>query len=199
MFSGLIESVGEVSQIRERQLLIRAQFEEPLRLGESIAINGTCLTLAEFRSNELRFDLSPETLARTNLQALTPGKRVNLERALKVSDRLGGHIVLGHIDGIGQIVEMENLKDYWRITLRVPQPLLPYMISKGSICVDGVSLTINHLWREKAHVELMIIPHTWAHTNWSERQAGDHVNIEADYLAKVVIQSRGKEDVCDIR
>jgi riboflavin synthase len=153
-------------------------------VGDSIAINGTCLTVIQREGSELTFEAVPETLSRTNLGELQPGSAVNLERALAATGRLAGHIVQGHVDGVGTIQAIVPEQDSWRMTVAVPPPLRRYLVEKGSVAMDGISLTVASLTEEGFTVA--IIPHTWQATTLHARRPGDRVNLETDVLAKYV-------------
>ncbi len=189
MFSGIIEKKGIIHSIEgnprtQLNVWIETNLSD-LQLGESIAINGVCLTVAEIRPNgHALFYISPETLNKTQLGSLSLNSTVNLERALRVSDRLSGHIVQGHVDGVGAITEIQKIADSHLVKVKIPRDLLKYCIQKGSITVNGISLTINHLDDVDSTVELMIIPHTWNVTTLGSNQINDAVNIEVDVLAK---------------
>ena len=155
------------------------------RPGESIAVSGVCLTVVPpLDPKVLSFDVSPETLARTNLGSLSPGDAVNLERALSAGDRLGGHIVAGHVDGTAEVLSVRESGDSWTFTFSLPAALARYAVEKGSIAVDGVSLTIAAL--REASFDVAIIPHTFHETTLGLRKAGDPVNLEVDVLGKYV-------------
>jgi riboflavin synthase len=155
-----------------------------LALGESIAVDGACLTVTAKQGRRFRVDVSPETLRRTTLGRLAKNARVNLERALRVGDRLGGHVVLGHVDGVGTLEKIEPDGDWLLYRFRAPGTLLPFLVEKGSIAVDGVSLTISDCRGPSFSVAL--IPHTLAETTLGELQPGGHVNLEADVLLKQI-------------
>jgi riboflavin synthase len=156
---------------------------EDAALGASIAVNGACITAVEITSNAFSADLAPETLKRTNLGHLKSGSRVNLERPLRANSRLDGHFVLGHIDGTAEVTSLEALgEDNWWLRIRVPRELTRYIVSKGSIAVDGISLTVAEI--EQDLVGFTIIPYTYEHTTLHTYAAGSWVNIEADILAK---------------
>ena len=155
-----------------------------LALGESIALNGCCLTVVECDAATCRFEIGPETLLRTNLGALRVGDRVNLERSLRMGDRLGGHLVQGHVDGVGHIARKERDRDWVMMAFTCPPELTVQMIPKGSIAVDGISLTLVDVKRDGFSV--MLIPHTLANTTLGFKQSGDAVNLETDLLAKYV-------------
>lgn len=189
MFTGLVQSLGKVAAVIEqppgRRLLIEPS--EPLggvRVGDSVAINGCCLTAVETAAGRWSFDAGPETLRRTNLGWLMPGSRVNLELSLAVGDSLGGHFVTGHIDGVGQVVARDDQGDWTTMWFSYPAELGCQMASKGSIAVDGVSLTLVDV--ETRRFSVALIPHTLARTTLGDRAAGDEVNLETDLLAKYV-------------
>ena len=156
------------------------------RIGDSIAVNGTCLTITDISEDCLSFDVMPETLRRTNLGALEPGASVNLERPLTLNSRLGGHIMQGHVDGSGTVVSITPDKDAWIMEIRPPAELLPYIVDKGFIGVDGASLTVVDRLPETFTVSL--VTYTWEHTTLSQRTIGKSVNLEVDILAKYVEQ-----------
>jgi len=195
VFSGLIESTGRLvaREPHPQGQRLRFQFSkaDTLILGESVAVNGACLTVIAADRDTFVADLSPETLARTNLGDLLVGEKVNLERALRLQDRLGGHFVLGHIDGVAEVSQIDRRGEYHRIVIELPRELEKYAISKGSMAIDGVSLTINQIQGRK--VEFMIIPHTWDNTTIGELRLKQKVNIEGDYLVKIVLQQKNAE------
>lgn len=188
MFTGLIQSLGEVARRATRgtgaRLTINAPglARAPWVLGESIAVNGVCLTLIEGVGTEFSADLSAETLARTALGSLRPGRPVNLERALKVGEALGGHLVSGHVDGVATVARLERDGEGRRLSIEIPHELTRYVARKGSLCVDGVSLTVNGI--EGVQVHFAIVPHTLAATTLGALAAGDAVNIEVDLIAR---------------
>ena len=189
MFTGIVEGLGELVKVeaisRGRRFSIRAPFSlADTRLGDSIAVNGACLTVTGIKGEVFTVDVSPETLARTTLSALSPGAKVNLERALRLGDRLGGHLVTGHVDGVGQVVSRKEQGDFIFFTLRLPRGLEKFVVEKGSIAVDGISLTVNEVKGEE--VGLAIIPHTARITTMGLRKPGDQVNIETDLIGKYV-------------
>jgi riboflavin synthase len=157
-----------------------------LEPGESIAVNGTCLTVERWDSEGISFFASPETLARTALGSLKAGSRVNLERAMLASDRLGGHVVQGHVDGVGRLVALEREGEAWSMEVEIPQALSRYCVPKGSICLDGTSLTINEIMAPGNRIRIQIIPHTFSHTRLQAISAGEAVNVEVDVIAKYV-------------
>ena len=170
---------------QSRQLTIEADFPlEGTRVGDSIAVNGACLTAVSIRERRFTVDVSPETMAKTTFGALKVGERLNLERAMHLSDRLDGHLVSGHIDGLGQLQERRQLDNAIVLTFSAPQTLTRYMIRKGSVAVDGVSLTINAC--DAATFQVSIIPHTARITTMGMKRVGDAVNIETDLIGKYV-------------
>ncbi len=188
MFTGIIEATARVTRIEPRggdlRFTIAAENFEiaDVALGDSIAVSGCCLTVVERNGDSLAFDVSAETLSVTTLGDLREGDRVNLEKALRLSDRLGGHLVSGHVDGIGTITAIEPDARSQRWTIEAPAALMRYIPVKGSICVDGVSLTVNVV--ANAAFEVNLVPHTVAHTTFGVRRAGDRVNLEIDMLAR---------------
>ena len=188
MFTGIIEEVGTVEAMdRHRtgaRLLVKcARVLSDLTLGASVAVNGVCLTAVDIRTDGFSADLAPETLNRTNLGSLGPGDPVNLERPLSLETRLSGHIVQGHVDGTGLLEDLRELGDgNWELTVRVSAELDKFLVYKGSIAIDGISLTIASI--QNRQVRVAIIPHTLKATNLHHRKAGDRVNIECDLLAK---------------
>ena len=185
MFTGIVEEVGVVAKISDNGMTVRAtQVTEDLKLGDSIAVNGTCLTAVSFDRTEFSVDLSPETVRRTSLGRLSVGGPVNLERALLASDRMGGHIVQGHVDGTGRIMSTKRDGDSTIFRIRVPKRLNRYIVEKGFVAVDGISLTVVKIGASS--FTLAVIPYTLANTNLAALSVGDRVNLEADILAKYV-------------
>ena len=187
MFTGLVQATGQLQrrsggltlQIPPGSDLDPAQ----LALGDSVAVDGVCLTVTERSASCFQADVSEETLSRTTLSAKADrGGWVNLEPALRLQDRLGGHLVSGHVDGVGQIERIVEDARFWRVTIAAPENLARYIAMKGSICVDGTSLTVNQV--EGANFELTIIPQTWEETVFSEYQTGSPVNLEVDVIAR---------------
>jgi riboflavin synthase len=192
MFSGIIERLGTVRDVvrtpSEQTLTLDTGIPD-LTLGESVAVNGVCLTVTHRTpEGEAQFHVSPETLARTALSRLRQGAQVNLERAITPASRLSGHIVQGHVDGVGQLTSIEQVGECFRLVVMVPTNLRRYVVEKGSIALDGISLTVNAVGAvgESFPIHLMIIPHTWTHTGLGSLVAGDPLNIEVDVLAKYV-------------
>jgi riboflavin synthase len=186
MFTGLITAVGEVLSVSDtdagRELVVRAPYAD-LVLGESIAMNGACLTVREFSTGRFTVAAVKTTLERTTIEAWTVGTKLNLERALAVGDRLGGHIVQGHVDGVGRVTRAEQDGDAWLIDIEVPSEIDELLVPQGSIAVDGVSLTVNALPRSGI-LQVSVIEHTTRHTTLGALRAGDRVQLEADVLAK---------------
>jgi riboflavin synthase len=189
MFTGIVTHLGEIETVREatggRELVLASELPlAEIGLGASIAHDGICLTVTAIEGRRHTVQASPETLARTTLGGWQVGKRVNLERSLRLGDELGGHLVFGHVDAVGQIVVLEPEGDCHHLAVSVPPELAPLIAIKGSIALDGVSLTVNAVGLDRFAV--MIIPHTWQHTTLSDRRPGDTVNLEADMLARYV-------------
>ncbi len=189
MFTGLIESTGEVTKIEtragSRRILIAPEKEDfALKSGESVTVDGLCLTVAGFQAGAFRVEVSSESLDRSTLGELRKGSRVNLERALRMGDRLGGHLVQGHVDGVGSVLETRQEGEFKELRIQAPKPVMRYIIEKGSVTVDGISLTVNKIG--PADFRLMLIPETIKHTTLGEKRIGDHVNLEADMIGKYV-------------
>ena len=189
MFTGLVEGVGHVSDIRmsggDMNISIRPLFDmSDCRTGDSVAVNGACLTVTASNDGSLMFYASTETTSRTTLGMLSKGSEVNLERALRLSDRLGGHIVSGHIDGVGKIVEKKQVKNSWLVGVEIDGSLSRYTIEKGSIAIEGISLTINRC--QRGYFEVNVIPETASSTTLLNKKVGDKVNIETDMIAKYI-------------
>ncbi len=190
MFTGIIEELGRVSMAGSRlQVICRAVLPD-LQEGASIAVNGVCVTAVRITPEAFGADLSPETLARTSLGSLAPRSLVNLERSLALGDRLGGHIVQGHVDGTAEVLSLDALSDgNWDLRVNIPPELGRYMIFKGSVAIDGVSLTIASISPDALSVA--IIPHTYRNTSMQTYQPGTKVNIEVDQIAKYVEKLMG--------
>jgi len=187
LFTGIIQATGRVERRGTSGSGARLTIATPrplprLALGESIAVNGACLTVAARRDRRFTVDVSPETLRRTTLGRMAPGARVNLERALRMGDRMGGHIVQGHVDGVGRLEKVTRDGDWLLYRFRGPRTLAPYLVEKGSIAVDGVSLTVSAC--RGPSFTAALIPHTLEQTTLGERKPGDRVNLEADVLLK---------------
>jgi riboflavin synthase len=190
MFTGLVEDLGTIAAIEPRpagvRVTVSTKFDAAdLEHGASIAVDGACLTVIDAGPGRFSADVSAETLARTTLGARRPGDRVNLERPMALGDRLGGHLVLGHVDGVGKILARERVGEAERVLVEVPLDLAPLVVEKGSICLDGISLTVNAL-PAPDQVALMLIPETLRATTWGAKRAGEPVNVEADILGKHV-------------
>jgi riboflavin synthase len=190
MFTGLIEGVGSIAALEPRGGDVRLRVAvgtlpfEDVSLGESIAVSGVCLTVIEFDAQSFAADASTETLSLTTLGDLKLGQAVNLERAMRPTDRLGGHLVSGHVDGIGRVLSVHDDARSQRWRFAAPGVLSKYIATKGSICVDGVSLTVNAV--DDEGFEVALIPHTVAHTAFSSTAIGDAVNLEIDLVARYV-------------
>ena len=198
MFTGLIDGVGRLAARETRGGDARLAIDvgslpfSDVRMGESIAVNGVCLTVVAFDARSFEADASTETLSLTTLGALAPGRALNLERAMRPTDRLGGHMVSGHVDGVGRVLQVHDDARAQRWRFGAPAALLRYVASKGSICVDGVSLTVNAV--DEQGFEVALVPHTVAHTAFGETAVGDPVNLEVDLVARYVerlLQARG--------
>jgi riboflavin synthase len=188
MFTGIIQSVGAISQAtpvgQDIQLVIGTHGLDmsDVQIGDSIAVNGVCLTVIQFDAAHFHAHVSHETLSVT--VGLNKPQAVNLEKALRLSDRLGGHLVSGHVDGVGEVVAFEQLGECWRLDIRAPHAISKYIAVKGSICVNGVSLTVNSVARDV--FSMNIIPHTLEKTMLSHISAGTRVNLEVDQIARYV-------------
>lgn len=198
MFTGIIEGVGAIAAVEPRGGDVRLRIAvgtlpfDDVRLGESIAVNGVCLTVIAFDAAAFEADASTETLALTTLGRLAVGAPVNLERALRPGDRLGGHLVSGHVDGVGAVASIHHDARAQRWRFSAPPALLRYVAKKGSICVDGVSLTVNEVDAEG--FEVALVPHTVAHTAFAAARVGDAVNLEIDLVARYVERLLGGRD-----
>ncbi|GAB3098269.1 riboflavin synthase [Lysobacter terrae] len=196
MFTGIIEGVGRIASLESRGGDVRLKVDvgslpfDAVQLGESIAVNGVCLTVIEFDAASFAADASTETLALTTLGTLHAGAQVNLERAMRPTDRLGGHLVSGHVDGVGRVLAIAEDARAQRWRFAAPAALLRYIAKKGSICVDGVSLTVNEVDDEGFDVAL--IPHTVSHTAFAVTKVGDAVNLEIDLVARYVERLLGE-------
>lgn len=193
MFTGIVEEVGVVRQVSRQPAALRLEVGARLtlegsELGASVAVNGVCLTVVERRAESFAFDVGPETLARTGLGRLEIGQRVNLERPLRFGAPLGGHLVLGHVDGVGTVEGVTRVESTARVRIALPGPeLAPLLVPKGSVAVDGVSLTVAAL--AEGTFEVMLIPHTLDTTTLGSWRAGEPVNIEADVIGKYLLRS----------
>jgi len=189
MFTGLIEEVGRVVSVdvdgaRARLVIEAPRVVDELPLGASVAVDGVCVTATDVTRTTFAVDLMQETLRVTALGHLVVGTRVNLERALRVGDRLGGHLVQGHVDAVGEVVDVEDIPGTRTVRLRIPADLTRYLVAKGSICVAGVSLTVADL--DDTTVSIGLIPHTLGETNLGDLLPGSTVNLEVDVVAKYV-------------
>ncbi|MEN8164497.1 MAG: riboflavin synthase [Acidobacteriota bacterium] len=189
MFTGLIQGIGTIAETRSagqsRQLGLRsAPLAAELEIGDSIAVDGVCLTVVSKSTDVFLADVSSESLSRTTLGTKGPGDRVNLEPALRLGDRLGGHLVTGHVDGLGRVVERRRESNGTVFSVAAGVDLMPLIVEKGSIAIDGISLTVNHVGKEDFSV--MIIPHTLENTTLCDRRPGHQLNLETDLLGKYV-------------
>jgi len=189
VFTGLIEEVGAVRRVQRQGAFQRLEISarlvlEDTRLGDSININGACQTAVELGADYFAVESVEETLQRTTLGSLRPGDPVNLERSVRLQDRLGGHLVLGHVDGVGRISQIETRQREWLLSVEPPAELLRYLAFKGSIAIDGISLTVAQV--EGRAFTAAIIPHTFDHTTLGRRRRGDAVNLEVDVIARYV-------------
>ena len=194
MFTGLVEGVGKITEMRRLAESLRLEVAPPfpveeLALGESVSVSGACLTVVGIRGRAFQADVSPETLARSSLSVKKAGDRVNLERALRLGDRLGGHLVTGHVDGLGVLRERREGPEHVQLTFKLPESLAPLVIEKGSIAVDGVSLTVNAVQDQAFTVN--IIPYTARDTTLGELKIGNQVNLETDIIGKYVARLLG--------
>jgi len=188
MFTGIIQAVGSIAAIEKKQSDCKLKIQVAsldmslVNLGDSIAVNGVCLTAVEFDDNSFTADVSNETLSLTTLGSLKIGAAVNLEKALSLSTPLGGHLVSGHVDGVGKVAKRHSDGSSERFTIEAPAGLAKYIAQKGSICVDGISLTVNAV--DGASLELNIVPHTLLQTTMGNYRSGQLVNLEVDLLAR---------------
>jgi riboflavin synthase len=194
MFTGLVEGVGEITGMRRMAEGLRLAVAPPfpvaeLALGESVAVSGACLTVVKMEGRAFQVEVSPETLARSSLASKKVGDRVNLERSLRLGDRLGGHLVTGHVDGLGVLKERRQGPEHLELIFEMPASLAPLVIEKGSIAVDGVSLTVNSVTGTAFSVN--IIPYTAKDTNLDGLKVGDRVNLETDIIGKYVARLLG--------
>ncbi len=192
MFTGLVSDLGTVERLASgpvTDLWISSGFPGDFQLGESIACDGVCLTVVEFRGQSFKVQAAPETLRRTTLGEWVPGTRVNLERALRMGDRLGGHWVQGHVDGVGTVLETRPEGGSWVMRFSLPHELAPFFVEKGSVCIDGVSLTLTTVGPDSFGV--MLIPETQQRTSLGKKQPGARVNLEADIIGKYVARMMG--------
>lgn len=198
MFTGIIEELGKVKSIEQQADAVRLTIEGPIAVsdvkrGDSIAVSGTCLTAVEFDSTTFTADVMKETLDRTSLSELNVGDPVNLERAMTAATRFGGHVVQGHVDGVGKIISREPSENWEWLRVSIPADLMKYIVLKGSITIDGVSLTVNEVGDD--FIGLSLIPETLALTTLGSKQVGAKVNVEADVMAKHIerlLEARNK-------
>lgn len=191
MFTGLVEEVGTVVALAPlprgsgHRIRLRARLlDEPMRLGDSLAVEGVCLTIVSSRPGEAEVEAGPETLSRTTLGSLTVGQRVNLERAMRLGDRLGGHLVAGHVDGVGDIAESARRGDSWDVKIRCAPAILRYIVEKGAIAIDGVSLTVNEV--NGTGFSVSLVPYTQERITLNTKAIGQRVNLEVDLIGKYV-------------
>lgn len=189
MFTGIVEEIGTILNIKKDEeqysILIKAEkIIESTKIGDSICTNGVCLTVTKMIEDQIEVDVMPETLRRTNLGELVKGSKVNLERALRLESRLGGHIVSGHIDGIGTIINIRKEDNAVWVQIQLDKEFLKYVVEKGSIAIDGISLTVAYV--DEASFKVSIIPHTSKETILLTKTIGDKVNIECDILGKYI-------------
>ncbi|MFM2320908.1 MAG: hypothetical protein RL612_55 [Actinomycetota bacterium] len=197
MFTGIIEELGRVKAIEHQSDAVRLTIEGPLVVsdahrGDSIAVCGTCLTVIEFGEGQFTADVMKETLDKTSLSSIKVGDPVNLERAMTAETRFGGHVVQGHVDGVGEIISREPSENWEWLRIRIPRELMKYVVYKGSITLDGVSLTVNEVGDD--FVGLSLIPETLAVTTLGSKAIGEKVNVEADVMAKHIerlLEARG--------
>jgi riboflavin synthase len=197
MFTGIIEATGKISVIESRQGDSRFQISSPdldmsdVSLGDSIAVNGVCLTVIQFNNTSFAADVSSETIEKSGFQNYEIGDMVNLEKALLANSRLGGHLVSGHVDGIGEITARYQDARSWRFEVKAPKSIIHYIAKKGSITIDGISLTVNNISGEEFDVN--IVPHTIASTNMGQFKVGTKVNLEVDLIARYLERLLNKE------
>lgn len=191
MFTGIVESLGTITNINRNGtslvLAIKCDFAKDLELGESVAVNGACLTVTQKTDSIFSADVTPESFRRTSLSKLQEGSIVNLERAMKANGRFGGHIVSGHIDGIGKIISAEKEENAVNVSISVESALGKYIIEKGSVCVDGISLTVANVTKGNPTIfSIAVIPHTWENTTLCKKTSDSIVNIECDVVGKYI-------------
>jgi len=200
MFTGLIQAVGKVSAIEHQETSARLEISSPeiaaqTAQGDSVSVNGVCLTVVAFDQTKFSVDVMVQTLNLTSTGTLEVGSGVNLELATRTSDRLGGHIVQGHVDGVAKVVKISADSQWTRMDISIPRDLMKYVVAQGSICVEGVSLTVGELNDPADQISVWLIPETLAKTNLSQKMIGDLLNIEVDVLAKYVerLIARGQD------
>ena len=191
MFNGLIEAVGALGELEPipegLRMHVATELAPELTLGESVAVNGVCLTVTALAADGFQAEVSPETLRVTGLGSLRAGGVVNLERSMRADTRVGGHFVLGHVDATGRIEAIRHEADFHRVTVSFPPTLAPLLVRKGSVAVDGISLTVAEL--EETRFDVQIIPFTWDHTNLGRTAVGAVVNLECDIIGKYVVRA----------
>jgi len=196
MFTGLIERMGKVIQVQQialgKKFLIETGKDFEVKPGDSVAVDGACFTITDKEKDGFWVEVSSESLKRTSFDKKRVGMKVNLERALRLSDRLGGHLVLGHIDGVGLIKQVVKKGEFWEMEISAPREVERYLIEKGSIAVDGISLTVNQV--SGANFKVMLIPETLKRTTLGEKGVGEEVNLEADIIGKYVEQFLKKQN-----
>lgn len=193
MFTGIVEIISPVQALTKRQNLFVLAVKKPkafndVKVGDSIANDGVCLTVTAIKGGCFHFDLMKETLDATTLKHLTPGAEVNLERAMKAEARIGGHFVTGHVDAVGRITDIRTLPNYVEYRITIPKDLMRYVVPKGSVTIDGISLTVGEV--KKDWFAVYFIPHTLSVTTIGKKKPGDEVNIETDLLAKYILKAR---------
>ena len=191
MFTGIIEHMGQISRVEQNAQGAVLTIHTPglassLAVSNSIAVNGCCLTVVTLKGDFFTADLSPETIAKTTLTRIGEGRAVNLEQPMSAGKEFGGHFVLGHVDGVGKVAKLDRDGDSWRYAVEVPPGIAPYVVLKGSITIDGISLTVAD-WDGRV-AEIAVIPYTYDHTNIRDRKPGDPVNLEGDVLGKYIEQ-----------
>jgi len=201
MFTGLIQAVGRVSAIDRQESSAKLEITSPeissqISQGDSVSVNGTCLTVVSFTKESFEVDVMVQTLNLTSTGALSVGSPVNLELATRTQDRLGGHIVQGHVDGVAKVAAISADKEWTRMDISVPAHLMKYVVAQGSICIEGVSLTVGELNDSLNQVSVWLIPETLAKTNLSSKKITDLLNVEVDVLAKYLerLIARGQDD-----
>lgn len=201
MFTGIIEETGLLAEVKPMAGGYRVRIESPLaadtKPGDSVAVNGVCLTALVVAQGEIHADIGPETVRVTTLGGLARGQRVNLERPMRFDGRLGGHFVLGHVDGVGVVEDIRPEGDSHWLTVSYPAALAALFIRKGSVTVDGISLTVAGL--DDRRIDLQIIPYTWDHTTLRDLKPGDKVNLECDVLGKYVVRAAEIAGLSDLR
>jgi len=201
MFTGLIQAVGQVSSIEHQESSARLEISSKeiaaqITQGDSVSVNGVCLTVVSFDQSKFAVDVMVQTLNLTSTGSLEVGSAVNLELATRTADRLGGHIVQGHVDGVAEVVAISADSQWTRMEISIPKALMKYVVAQGSICIEGVSLTVGELNDPADQISVWLIPETLAKTNLSQKQVGAALNIEVDVLAKYVerLIARGPDD-----